>query len=511
MSPRYWIPLSLLASVGPLLANPTTGLPPIPWPTPPENAMPKINMPTVMVPLQPGTPPVLTGPAPLMYLRLVGPAGSHVTFYRGGTVAEHVPLPAVIGFRPGYQYRCALHGLPGRPGAVFYPTFEIRGSVALSHRLRPSDFPGSIVFRDEDLDRLAKGTLIQKIIVLERPETAVPQQSGPDSPIEIPIPIHQDAYTEARERGLPLAYLYVGQRAFDPEEMAAPVGTILLPDDKDLPPPATPPLLPHACYPLIDPILGPLHPSDFVSVFDGGDTGLIAGFNRRGRLVGVDPSDTVAEYINSRGVKRLAVSNRVALCIPRYILLRSEFVPNVRGTIAYPEIALAQKTPGTVENYTELITRVQKLQLELARRTMKPSVVENVYGTTVQAAMKTTRISISIQTPTDVTGTKIPTLKGEDGPLFICKWPDRPGALIGELVMFSLKYTNTGQTPISNVVVVDNLTPRFEYVPGSSKTDRDGTFTFQPNNVGSQLLRWEINGDLLPGESGLITFQVRVR
>ena len=44
-----------------------------------------------------------------------------------------------------------------------------------------------------------------------------------------------------------------------------------------------------------------------------------------------------------------------------------------------------------------------------------------------------------------------------------------------------------------------------------SEADRDGTFTFQPNDAGSHLLRWEINGDLAPGESGLITFQVRVR
>jgi uncharacterized repeat protein (TIGR01451 family) len=508
---RFWLTLLSLAAAGSACAGPTTGLPPIPWPTPPENAMPDLGMPTRMVPLQPSGPPAPLTPAPLMYLRLVGPAGSHVTFYRGGTVAEHIPLPAVIGFRPGYQYRCELTGVPGRPGVTYYPNFEIRGSIALSHRLRGIDYPASVVFKEEDLEKLFAGTVIQRLIVLERPETALPRQSGPDTPLELLVPSTRDAFTEGRERGLPLAYFFLGQRAFEPAELVVPLGTVYLPGDKTLPPAAMPPFLPHACYPLIDPIAGPIHPSDFVSVFDGGDSGLPAGFDGRGKLRGVDPSDTVAEYITSQGVKKLAVSNRVALCIPRYILLRTDFVPNVRATTRTPEAALAQKTPVLVETQYELITRVQKLQLELARRTARPSITENVYGTTVMAAIKSARIRISLHTPETLNGAKMPGLTKEDGPLLICKWPDRPGANIGELVMFSLKYTNTGQLPMQNVVVIDNLTPRFEYVPGTAKTDRDGTFTFQPNDAGSHLLRWEINGDLAPGESGLITFQVRVR
>jgi uncharacterized repeat protein (TIGR01451 family) len=77
--------------------------------------------------------------------------------------------------------------------------------------------------------------------------------------------------------------------------------------------------------------------------------------------------------------------------------------------------------------------------------------------------------------------------------------------------MFSLRFTNPGKLPINDVSVVDNLTPRFEYVPGTSKTDRDGTFTFQPNEAGSSMLRWDFTEPLQPGESGMITFQVKVR
>jgi uncharacterized repeat protein (TIGR01451 family) len=511
---RLWLSLFLVVSVGVAFtqADPTTGLPPIPWPVPNDNAPPKPAVPQRMVPLQPMFPaPVALKPPPLLYLRFAGPAGSHVTFYRDGRVPDKLSLPAVVGFRPGYQYRCAVSGIPGRPGVTYYPTIEVRGSIALNHKLRGADYPGIINFLDDDLDKLAAGTMIQKIVVLERPENALPEQSEPNKPLEVTVLPGQDPFTEARERGLPLAYVFLGQRTLDPEEMTAIPGTIYIDGDRSLPMPARMPTVPWTCYPLVDPTLGLVHPSEYVSIFDGGDSNLPAGFDGRGKLRGVDPSDTVAEYVSSKGAKKLAISNRVALCIPRYIMVRSEVTPNVRGAGANPEIALGQKMTGVVESHRELIERVQKLQLEVAKQTARPSGIEAAYGTVVVGAVKSTKVTASIQTPETLNGAKIPSRAPEDGPLLIDKWPDRLVALIGDLVTFTLRYRNTGRQPIQNIVVVDNLTPRFEYVPGTAKTDRDGTFTFQPNQAGSHLLRWEFSGELPPGESGLITFQVRVR
>lgn len=508
---RSWLTLCLLLAASIVRADPPTGLPPIPWPVPAEDEMPRLNVPRVMRPLQPVAPPPMPMPAPLFYVRLAGPPGTFATFYRGGTTAETMKLPVVVGFRPGYQYRCAVSGFTDRPGVTYYPTFEIRGSVALTHKLRAADFPASVVFAAEDLDKLSDGTMLRKLIVLERPENALPYPSSPDAPLEVAIPPGADAFNEARERGLPLGAMFLGQRTFDPEEMSAPLGTILLPGDKTLLPAARPPMVPFVCFPLIDPIAGPLHPSQFVSVYDGGDSGLPVGFDVRGKLAGVDPSDTVAEYVNSWGNKKIAISNKVALCIPRYILLRTEVRPGVRELIAIPEATLARKTPGTIEGSQELIERVQKLQMELARTTARPSSTDSVYGTTIAGAIKSTKISYAIQPPLTLNGQKMPDHPPPDGPLLICKWPDRAGANIGDLLTWSLRYTNSGKQPITNVVLVDNLTPRFEYIPGSSKTDRDATFTFQPNNAGSHLLRWQFSGELAPGESGLVTFQVRVR
>jgi uncharacterized repeat protein (TIGR01451 family) len=79
------------------------------------------------------------------------------------------------------------------------------------------------------------------------------------------------------------------------------------------------------------------------------------------------------------------------------------------------------------------------------------------------------------------------------------------------LITFTIRFANVGGRPITNVVVSDSLTTRFEYVAGSSKSDRPATFTTQPNDAGSMVLRWEFAGSLQPGENGMITFQVKIR
>ena len=87
---------------------------------------------------------------------------------------------------------------------------------------------------------------------------------------------------------------------------------------------------------------------------------------------------------------------------------------------------------------------------------------------------------------------------------------DRP-AQVGDVVTFFLKFSNHGGQPINNVAVSDSLTGRLEYIPGTARADRDTVFTTQTNEAGSAVLRWEVSGVLLPGESGVVSFQARVR
>jgi uncharacterized repeat protein (TIGR01451 family) len=482
--------------------------PPVPWPL--SHPYPPGAPAPYMTPVQPVPPQPPLIPPPLLYVRFEAPEGSRLHVYRDNG-DKTLDLPTVVGLRPGFVYRFAVSDLPGRPGVTYFPTLEIRGTMLLSPKLKNSDFPATVVFRGEELDKLVGGTLIRKAIILERPENALPFASTARDPIELPLLPDQELQAQSREHGLPLAYFFLGQRKYDPDEMRMPAGTIALQGDRSLPPPAAVPTVPWDCFSLVDPIAHMAHPAQFTTVYDGGDIGAPAGFDDKGRLVGVDPSDTVAVYYDSKGRRKIACSNRVALCIPRFILLRCDMTPDLRATFRPPTGAVTVVQSGNASNAYATIVARQKAQLESARERLRPSGTFNYYGTAVIGQVRGVQMKASVAAVKDLSGTHLMLKSEEDVPLCIIKWPDRHGVLSGELLTFFLRFRNDGKLPINDVAVVDNLTPRFEYVPGTSKADRDGTFTFQPNDVGSAMLRWEFNGPLLPGESGTISFQVKVR
>ena len=70
--------------------------------------------------------------------------------------------------------------------------------------------------------------------------------------------------------------------------------------------------------------------------------------DRNEKLQGLDPSDTVAEYTDSRGNRRLAVSNRIGLCIPRFLIFKSETVLASQLARLSTGAMLAAKTPANV-------------------------------------------------------------------------------------------------------------------------------------------------------------------
>src|SRR5262249_5797440 len=90
-------------------------------------------------------------------------------------------------------------------------------------------------------------------------------------------------------------------------------GTALLPGDRVLAPASRPPCLPYV-----------LRKPDDICIYDGGDHGPRAGLDPAGNLHGLDPEDTVAEYTDSHGLRSIACSNRVCLCVPRFGILRQQ-------------------------------------------------------------------------------------------------------------------------------------------------------------------------------------------
>lgn len=450
-------------------------------------------------------------PNPL-YVRFAGPPGMKVTFFRGQKANTTLAVPFVVGVRPGYVYRLAVSGMPNYPAQVFYPTLEVRGSLFAATGLKASDFPAGLVFTDEDFAKVQAGAVIKKVVLLEKTDTALPQATQANRPEELTVLPNQDPLNQARQRGLPLLILHMGQRNLTEDEMTGIPGTILLPGERVLPLPQQMPWLPWACYALHDPLLGPAQPWPYYSLPDGGDSGLKAGY-LQGKLRGLDPSDTMAEYTDSKGTKRLAVSNRVTLLVPRFLVVKGEMTLDRRGALfgtGNYQIANA----GQVATGSQMLQgQQQNLHLESTRERLKAGGTDNLYRASVAGKVQGLDIKASFTATHVIDSTKTPPspLEPPDGPLLIDKWPDRSAALVGDVVTFYLKFSNSGKQPITNVVVSDSLVTRYEYIPGSARADREGSFTTQSNEAGSLVLRWEFTGSLLPRESGLVSFQVRVR
>lgn len=81
----------------------------------------------------------------------------------------------------------------------------------------------------------------------------------------------------------------------------------------------------------------------------------------------------------------------------------------------------------------------------------------------------------------------------------------------GETVDFIIYFENTGNTPIGNITLVDNLPARLEIIEDSAESSVDSSFTYEINGNGSQTLRWEVTQPLHVGEKGAVKFKALVR
>jgi uncharacterized repeat protein (TIGR01451 family) len=452
-------------------------------------------------------------PAPL-YVRLAGPVGTKVTIYRGGASPQTLPAPCIVGFRPGYCYRVELAGMESHPGLVICPSLEVIGSLRGSAEMLPKDHPATLLFGEEDVQAIAAGAVVTKVVLLERPETAVPVATKSELPLEIVVPPSRNPFVDAQERGRPLLVMQVGGRQYAAQELECQgvPGTVLLPGEAVLPPPRDPPSLPWMCYSLMDPVAGPSCPSEEVCFHDGGDGGRRAGIGQDGRLVGLDPSDTLAEYNDSRGQKKIAVSNRVCFCVPRYLVMKSLVgaAANIGRTSA--QDAKIARAAGKAETAQTPVLKQQQLALTALESKQKASGIVDLHQTQVTARMEGMALYANAAGTGRVTGQSVvPELQEVEKPLIIIKWPDKTDPQLGEMVTFFIRYKNQGQRAITGIVVSDSLTTRLEYVAGSARTDRDALFTVTPNEANSSIVRWEVTGSLEPGQAGTVTFQARVR
>jgi uncharacterized repeat protein (TIGR01451 family) len=453
--------------------------------------------------------PAIPAQAPLLFVQMSGPAGMRVTFFRGGSIYA-LAAPFTVGLRPGYIYRVELNGLPG--GQSFYPTLEVRGAVQFPPAMRAVNYPVPVAFSEEDFRAAASGALITRYYILERQDVAIPEATSPRQPIVLSAISEQAAEEMAREHGRTLLVVRLGQRQISPDELAKEgiPGTILCPGEASLPPARDLPHLPWTCA-SCEPPVRPAGSPEEICIPDGGDFGLQAGIDPQGRLRGLDPGDAVAQYADSLGRPHISVTNRVCICVPRYLVIRTEIVPAAELALVSPlNVRVANgfgfvlaRVPSIVEEQVESFAAL------LARQRLSTTVF--VTGPVVIGRVEGVVVVSSEVAPGSVTGECVKPVHVPERPLVIIKWPDKCDAQIGDVITFYLRYSNQGGKPITDIIVSDSLAARFEYVPGSARSDRDAVFTILPNEAESSILRWQIGDPLPGGRSGMVSFQVRIR
>ncbi len=302
-----------------------------------------------------------------------------------------------------------------------------------------------------------------------------------------------------------------------------------------------------------------IDPQEFLC--DGGDRDPQATLRHNDSIVGLDPEDTVVHYTTEAGEVEFQASNRACVYAPRFASVRKvtgaasgqgiigavgverPVGPN-RFEFNQPGLVLADTvTPGRssatrqldamrdrnrgvpvegvrqLEQATDVLAalaglsvleldRLQREELAALQRAATAAVTWST-NLTLEVAVEDVRppVLTSDQSVEGVTVYDFP----EAGRLGIIKLADRQDAEPGEIVSFMVRVENVGDSPVSHVVVADNLTTRLEYVEGSQSCDVEAEFLAEPNDVGSTRLEWQLSEELPVGESVTIRFECRVR
>ncbi len=460
------------------------------------------------MPRGPVCPPI-GPPAPLLAVQVSAPNGVSVSPIHGGPA---FPAPATFGFRPGYAYRFELSDFANRPGLKLYPTLEVRGSIVPRPGMMYMDYPMTMTVTTSDIEQVLAGGVVTKIAYLEDPAKAIPTAATSNEPIEVTDLTWEQAVTTATNNGRVVAVWRMGDRQPVGDELtrAQVPGTVLLPGEMALSAPSAPPVFQWCGVPVYDPILGPKPPTE-ECITDGGDNGPRLGLGPNGRLGGLNITDVAAEF-TARGKRRVTTSNAVCVCVPRFVLRRIEQMAGglqaasgldavkqsegSRGNAqVVPALALAnrEKAAGVKTTMRAAVTIVHNGLLEVVAVTA-PRGLASVSG----LAQTVVAVEVAeLSTPGDLKVTK------EVSPAAAVKQ--------GDEVTFTLRYHNGLHDPVTDLVLSDSLSGRFEYVAGSARMDRTANVTTSPNDAGGVVVRFDIPGPIPPGGFGVVTFKARVR
>jgi hypothetical protein len=126
-----------------------------------------------------------------------------------GFTPTQIQVPGRYNFSQAAIYRLKLTDIPNRPGLELYPTLEVVPSNAKTDPfLAHSSVPVS--FTDEDLEQVAAGNYVVKVIYLPDPQYQDLAAAGPDEVVSSRLEPGVDPIAEACRRGNILLVIRMG-------------------------------------------------------------------------------------------------------------------------------------------------------------------------------------------------------------------------------------------------------------------------------------------------------------
>ncbi|WP_246112960.1 DUF11 domain-containing protein [Allorhodopirellula solitaria] len=294
---------------------------------------------------------------------------------------------------------------------------------------------------------------------------------------------------------------------------------------------------------------------------DGGDQPPSAVLTRDDRIRGLQPQDTVTHYTTEAGDIEFAASNRVCVYSPRFGNVRritgaiqGDGAIAVSGTsrpvgpqgVDYdlPGLVMTDTVEVGQEEFTRRIDsmrdRNRGVRIESVQQPRQAADVRTVLAgiqnvgiseldESLLALIERYAVAATIWTLDESVEVAIedlapPVLTRDQrvdalvvyefpgpGRLNLLKLADKKHAATGDTVTFALRLQNVGDSPVSGVVVTDNLVTRLEYVADSQTASVDAEFETKPNEANSSQLIWRLKEELAVGDSVTIEFECRVR
>jgi uncharacterized repeat protein (TIGR01451 family) len=311
------------------------------------------------------------------------------------------------------------------------------------------------------------------------------------------------------------------------------------------------------CQPLAAPVLM-RDPQEYI--FDGGDRWPKVVIQEGERVAGLQPEDTVAYYQADGGCILVEPACRAAIYAPRFAAVRRidgpqqqdhrvaaqaallpENASSLRERLPAPAMrqplrAVAEDGVLPVEAYRDrnrgvpvdrvlpVVLIVDALlpfeDLQLIRtgkqiETDGPRLQRGALAAQAWASEEPLLVMVDQQQAIELdhlTQTATTTFAVEGEPwIRICKVASEAMAAPGDEVHFTIRIDNVGTKAARQVVVLDSLPPRLEWIEGSQQASIPVEFDTLENEAGSHTLRWRLKEDLPAGEGGILRFRCRVR